>query len=94
MVAQRVAAAQGMQHQRQGKTNAELNAGDIDLFCPLDEAARAFAMRAAERMGWSGRSLHRVIKVARTIADLAEQSTLNVHHLAEAMQFRRGLSSS
>jgi magnesium chelatase family protein len=93
-VAQRVAAAQTRQRARQGKTNAELNAGDMDLYCPLDEAAQAFAMRAAERMGWSGRSLHRVIKVARTIADLAEQPTLNVHHLAEAMQYRRGLNSA
>jgi magnesium chelatase family protein len=48
-------------------------------------------MRAAERLGWSGRSLHRVLRVARTVADLAGSERIRSPHLAEAMQWRRAL---
>jgi magnesium chelatase family protein len=47
--------------------------------------------QAATRLGWSGRSLHRSIKVARTIADLAGAAHIGVPHLAEALQYRRAL---
>ena len=46
---------------------------------------------AATRMGWSGRSMHRVLKVARSIADLAGVDAISDVHLAEAMQYRRAL---
>ncbi len=46
----------------------------------------SFAEQAALRLGWSGRSLHRVLKVARTIADLDDDAHISVGHLAEAMQ--------
>jgi len=63
----------------------------IDLHCALDDPTRQFAQRAAVHMGWSGRSLHRVIKLARTIADLAGQASIDGSHLGEAMQLRRAL---
>jgi magnesium chelatase family protein len=50
-------------------------------------------LRAADRLGWSGRSLHRVLKVARTVADLAGSERIAAQHLAEAMQWRRALPS-
>ena len=90
-VAERVARAAALQQARQGRPNAELEAGDLDALAALDASASAFLQQAASRLGWSGRGLHRVIKVARTIADLAGAPQIGVPQLAEAMQYRRGL---
>ncbi len=90
-VAQRVAAAAALQQQRQGRPNAELDSAGLDQFAPLDSVTRAFLEQVASRLGWSGRGLHRAIKVARTIADLAGAEHISTGHLAEAMQYRRGL---
>jgi magnesium chelatase family protein len=91
IVAQRVNAARVRQLQRQGGVNAEIEPGLIDTHCALDAAAAQFAEKAARQLGWSGRSLHRVIKLARTIADLGDAARIDATHLAEAMQLRRGL---
>jgi magnesium chelatase family protein len=90
-VAQRVAHARERQLQRQGAVNAELTPAQIDVHCALDAPTSQFAQRAATHMGWSGRSLHRVIKLARTIADLGGAATIDANHLGEAMQLRRAL---
>jgi len=90
-VAQRVAGARERQLQRQGTVNADLAPAQIDAHCALDAAGREFAQRVATHMGWSGRSLHRVVKLARTIADLAGAAAIDAGHLGEAMQLRRGL---
>ena len=90
-VAARVATARARQIERQGVANAALTAGHIDAVCALDEAANRFLQQAAQRLGWSGRGLHRGLKVARTIADLASADRIAVAHLAEAMQYRRAL---
>jgi magnesium chelatase family protein len=90
-VATRVAAARARQMRRQGVVNAELEPGLIDAHCALDASTTAFVENAARRLGWSGRSLHRVIKLARTIADLGGEQHIAAAHLAEAMQLRRGL---
>lgn len=74
---------------RQGKTNHALLPGEIELHVPLDPASSAFVQRAATRLGWSARATHRVIKVARTIADMAGSSDVAIAHLAEAAQYRR-----
>ena len=63
----------------------------LDQHLQLTSAASSFAQTAAGRLGWSGRSLHRVLKVARTIADLAGSSTTETPHVAEAVQYRRAL---
>ena len=90
-VAQRVAAADARQQARQGGPNANLGAAQMDTICALDEPAARFLHQAATRLGWTGRSLHRTLKVARTIADLAGAERIAVVHIAEAMQYRRAL---
>jgi len=81
--------ARALALQRQGTTNHALPARAIDDHLLLDDAALKFLQLAATRMGWSARATHRVLKVARTIADLAGATATEVVHLAEAMQYRR-----
>jgi len=90
-VAARVASAHQRQLARQQQPNAALAAGRLDEMCRLDDAGSRFLQQAAQRLGWSGRSLHRVLKVARTIADLAGAEHIALPHLAEALQYRRAL---
>jgi magnesium chelatase family protein len=72
--------------------NALLDPAGIDRHCALDESGARFLRSAAERLAWSGRRLHRCLKVARTIADLAGAERIGVAHLAEALQLQRVLA--
>ena len=87
----RVTAARERQQARQGSPNGALDAGVLAAQAALEPAAQGFLLKAAERLGWSGRALHRVVKVARTVADLEAASAIGVAHVAEAVQYRRGL---
>ncbi len=78
---------------RQGSINQALEGKAIDAQCHLDDAAAKFLNTAATRLGWSGRSIHRCLKVARTIADLAGAQNVQVTHVAEAVQYRRALKA-
>ncbi|OYT85617.1 MAG: ATP-dependent protease [Burkholderiales bacterium PBB6] len=91
VVASRVAAARARQWARQGCLNSALPTGTLDAHCALTPEAAAFVRKAAERLGWSGRSLHRVMKLARTIADLAGAEAVGPAAVAEAVQYRRSL---
>ena len=90
-IRERSTAARSRAMARQGKTNLALQGQEIDKHVALDDAAAKFLNVAAARLGWSARSTHRALKVARTIADLAGSETTQVSHLAEAMQYRRTL---
>ena len=63
----------------------------VDARVALEAAAEAFVRNAAARLAWSGRRLHRALKVARTIADLAGAERVTVAHAAEALQWQRVL---
>lgn len=73
---------------RSGVANAYLNVGQIDTLIPLDDATRQLLLSASERLGLSARSFHRLIKVARTIADLDTQDFIAPKHMAEALSYR------
>ena len=88
-IRERSTAARNRALARQGKTNLALQGQEIDTHVALDDAAVKFLNVAAARLGWSARSTHRALKVARTIADLAGSDTTQMNHLAEAMQYRR-----
>ncbi|MDI9334054.1 MAG: YifB family Mg chelatase-like AAA ATPase [Cytophagales bacterium] len=79
---------------RQAKANYALGSAEIDEHCQLDATAIKFLSTAATRLGWSGRSTHRVMKIARTIADLVDSKTVGVAHIAEAVQYRRALKGA
>ena len=85
----RCVAARELAVRRQGKSNNALQGREIDQHAALDADAAKFLLTASARLGWSARSTHRAIKVARTIADLAGSETTRVSHVAEAVQYRR-----
>ena len=80
--------ARERQRNRSGCYNALLNNQQIENTCRLDEAGRQLLEQAIDRLGLSARAYHRVLKVARTIADLAAEETIRTAHLAEAVQYR------
>lgn len=94
-VRRRVVAARKIQRDRfggnnlpQASCNADLRGNGLKRFCELDAECGAFVRRAMDKFNLSFRAYERVIKVARTIADLAGEKDIRVEHLAEALQFR------
>jgi magnesium chelatase family protein len=90
-VQRRCIAARERALQRQGVANHALQGEELDLQSALAPQATDFLRHASGKLGWSARSTHRVLKVARTIADLAASTTVEVVHVAEAVQYRRML---
>ena len=70
------------------QTNSQMNSRQLEKLAPLGESERAVLNAAAERLGLSARAYHRVIKLARTIADLANAEQIEENHLMEALQYR------
>jgi magnesium chelatase family protein len=93
-VRERVAAARSVQITRQGKSNARLAGLEIERYCLPDAAGAKLLHGAIARLGLSARGFHRILRVARTIADMAGAHTVGALHVAEAVQCRRGLINS
>ena len=90
----RCTAARARAMARQDKANQALQGQEIDAHVLLVPEAVKFLQVAATRLGWSARSTHRALKVARTIADLAGAQHTELAHVAEAMQYRRALRAA
>jgi magnesium chelatase family protein len=93
VVAGRVALARQCAIERQGSANCHLAGAELDRHCRLDATASQFLQMATTRLGWSARSFHRVLRVARTVADLEGSGAITTAHLGEAIQYRRALGA-
>jgi magnesium chelatase family protein len=69
-------------------TNADMGPAEIRRFCQVDDAGKALLKAAMQQMHLSARAYHRILKLARTIADLAGSDTIQTTHIAEAIQYR------
>lgn len=88
-VAKRVAAALARQHARQQKPNSRLSTSEVDRLCAPDEGGGKLLQQATRQLDLSARAWHRILKLARTIADLAGNPDVLAPHVAEAIQYRR-----
>jgi len=90
-IAQRVADARGLQARRFGswsRYNANMSHKEVERYCHLDPAGHQLLKTALDRLRLSGRAHDSILKVARTIADLAQAEQLGLAHLAEAVNYR------
>jgi magnesium chelatase family protein len=88
-VRQRVVSAHQRQQQRQGCANSRLQGRLLEEHCPLQQEDGRLLSQAIERLGLSARAYHRILKLARTIADLAESDAIKTQHISEALTYRR-----
>ncbi len=96
VIRQRVEAARAVQQARLAPlskpnllVNGDMGPAEVQQFCPLSKEGRQMLRLAVERMGLTARAYHRILKLSRTIADLAGSEQIEVSHLAEALQYRR-----
>jgi magnesium chelatase family protein len=88
-ISKRVLAARSVQITRAQEPNAKLQAPQIAEFCKLDKPAQSLLTTALDKLGLSARAYHRILKVARTIADLSNSTQIQSSHVAEAIQYRK-----
>jgi magnesium chelatase family protein len=87
-VAARVRRARELQLRRQGSCNAHLDNASVERYCRPNAAAFCLLERAMQQLGLSARGYHRILKVARTIADMRGDAQLDVAHISEALALR------
>jgi magnesium chelatase family protein len=90
-IAVRVQAAADRQWQRQGKRNQALTPRELEQFCRLEPRSKTILHQSMDQFQWTGRAYHHILRVARTIADLAASEKIRTPHLQEAIQYRRAL---
>ena len=95
VIRDRVAAARWLQAERFAPlnrphvlVNGDMGPAEVQRFCGLDETGKTLMRAAVQQMNLSARAYHRVLKLARTIADLAGEGEVQTPHLAEALQYR------
>ncbi|MCU7835104.1 MAG: YifB family Mg chelatase-like AAA ATPase [gamma proteobacterium symbiont of Taylorina sp.] len=89
VVKKRIIAAQQIQKTRRNHYNAHLSNKDIEQDCLLSEKNQNLLQKTMEKMGLSARAYHRILKLARTIADLDNSEQIQLHHLTESISYRR-----
>ena len=87
-IQKRVKAAAELQIRRSGKTNSLLKGKELDKFCPMNKAAESVLLKAADHLGLSARAMHRIMRVARTIADMDNSEKIANSHVSEALGYR------
>ncbi|MDT8283277.1 MAG: ATP-binding protein, partial [Gammaproteobacteria bacterium] len=87
-IRQRVVIAFGHQQQRGPRFNAELNIKEIEKFCALKEKDKVLLEKAMDKLKLSARAYHRILKLARTIADIEDKPDIETSHLTEAISYR------
>ncbi len=87
----RVEAARARQHARGTSTNARMPQAQLNATCVLSAADQALLERAVDALQLSARSMHRILRVARTIADLDGSDSIATVHVSEAIGYRRGV---
>ena len=85
----RVIAAHQRQLERQGCSNAHLQNSVLEEHCRLDDDSRNLLLNAMNKLGLSARAYHRILRVARTIADLEGEQDIRLPHVTEAIGYRR-----
>jgi magnesium chelatase family protein len=84
-----IARAIAAQRKRQGKYNAELTPEEIQEYCFLNEECKNYLSEQTEENDFSARAIHGIIKVARTIADMAGNTDITMNDLVEAARYRK-----
>jgi magnesium chelatase family protein len=88
-ILERVIATRKRALNRRGHLNARLTPTEIKLDCPLDETSSKLLEQAIDKLGLSHRAFHRILKMARTIADMQADDTIQATHISEAISYRR-----
>ncbi len=88
VVQQRVRACRTIQLQRQGQANAHLGSKQLKEFCPISAQDNEFLELAVEKLGLSTRAHHKILKIARTLADMESAVHISHQHLVEALSYR------
>jgi magnesium chelatase family protein len=89
LIRQRVVSARKLALKRNGKPNAFLTAAEVKAVCQISDQSHQLLEQAMDKFGLSHRAYHRILKLARTIADLAESKSIEINHLSEAISYRK-----